>query len=360
MPGLDFTTPPVALPATPRPIVLIGAGGIARDAHLPAYQRAGFPVALIADRDPSRAAALAADFKLPAAASVVDAIAHAPADAIFDLAVPASALAEVLARLPAGASVLIQKPFGETLAHARALRTLCNDRSLVAAVNFQLRFAPAVRTARALIAAGAIGELHDIEARVTVHTPWHLWTFLQGLPRVEILYHSIHYVDLIRSFLGDPAGVWAQTTRSPAAPDLAATRTTMAFDYGDSVRATITTNHSHDCGSRHQESYLKWEGTRGAIKARLGVLLDYPRGEPDALELCQISAGSTQRHWQTIPVDGTWFPDAFIGPMATLQRVAVGESTELPTTVSDAIRTMAVVEAAYLSNATGATPIPSA
>ncbi len=346
---------------SPRPIVLIGAGGIARDAHLPAYQRAGLPVVLVADRVPAKAAALAADFHLPATAtSVADAIKRAPADAVFDLAVPASALPEILAALPVGAPVLIQKPFGENLSQVRTLLDLCTRQRLTAAVNFQLRFAPAVRLARALIAAGAIGDLHDLEARVTVHTPWHLWSFLQGLPRVEILYHSIHYIDLIRSFLGDPTGVYAKTTRSPAAPHLAATRTTMALDYGDQLRATITTNHSHDYGPRHQESYLKWEGTHGAIKARLGVLLDYPHGEPDVLEACFTGPNSSDRTWQTIPVDGTWFPDAFIGPMAALQRFAAGESTELPTAVADAFRTMAVVEAAYTSSASGATPIPSA
>jgi len=33
------------LPSAPRPIVVIGAGGIVRDAHLPIYRRLNFPVA---------------------------------------------------------------------------------------------------------------------------------------------------------------------------------------------------------------------------------------------------------------------------------------------------------------------------
>ena len=33
------------MPSTPRPIVIIGAGGIVKDAHLPAYRKAGFLVA---------------------------------------------------------------------------------------------------------------------------------------------------------------------------------------------------------------------------------------------------------------------------------------------------------------------------
>src|SRR5579864_3957687 len=36
-------------PSAPRPIVVIGAGSIVRDAHLPIYKRLGFPVAGIFD-----------------------------------------------------------------------------------------------------------------------------------------------------------------------------------------------------------------------------------------------------------------------------------------------------------------------
>ena len=52
---------------------------------------------------------------------------------------------------------------------------------------------------------------------VNVLTPWHLWGWLAEIPRVEIVYYSIHYIDLIRSFLGDPAGVYAKTNKHPSA-----------------------------------------------------------------------------------------------------------------------------------------------
>jgi predicted dehydrogenase len=351
----------VPLPRSVRPIISIGAGGIVRDAHLPAYRLAGFPVIGVFDRDGAKAAKLAADFGLPRVfTTLAEAVAGAPADAIYDVAVPASVLGEILPVLPDGAAVLVQKPFGEDLAAARSLLALCRRKRLQAAVNFQLRTAPGVAAARRLVDAGAIGELHDIEVRVTVYTPWQLWTFLEGIPRVEILYHSIHYVDLVRSFLGEPRGVHAKTVRHPSAPRLAATRTTLALDYGDTVRATITTNHGHAFGPRHQESYVKWEGTRGALKLRLGLLLDYPRGESDTLEQCSLAANGQPGDWQVVPLEGNWFPHAFVGPMASLMRFANGESTELPTRVEDAFHTMAVVEAAYESSTRGATPIPHA
>jgi hypothetical protein len=52
-------------PSAPRPIVLIGAGGIVRDAHLPAYRAAGLPLQGVYDTDRARAEALAREFGIP-------------------------------------------------------------------------------------------------------------------------------------------------------------------------------------------------------------------------------------------------------------------------------------------------------
>jgi hypothetical protein len=131
--------------------------------------------------------------------------------------------------------------------------------------------------------------------------------------------------------------------------ELASTRTAIAFDYGDVRRANIATNHGHAFGTRHQESFVKLEGTRGAAVVRMGVNLDYPRGRPDELEYCVTDGGGTPA-WTSVRLEGSWFPDAFVGPMASLMRFASGEATELPTSVEDAWRTMAVIEACYASS----------
>jgi predicted dehydrogenase len=347
-----------ALPAAPRKIVSIGAGAIVRQAHLPAYMKAGWTVSSVFDSDRPRAEAVARDFRVGrVCASLDEAVSSAPGGAVFDLALPASAILGVLAALPDGAVVLIQKPMGEDLAKATAIRDLCRSKGLVAAVNLQLRFAPNMIAARDIVSRGLIGDLHDVDVRVTCSMPWHLWTFLYGIPRMEIIYHSIHYVDLVRSFLGEPAGVWCKTQRHPEMMDLASTRTAIAFDYGDVRRANVATNHGHRFGTRHQESTLKLEGTRGAAVVRMGVNLDYPRGRPDELEYCIAGKGTPA--WNSVRLEGAWFPDAFMGPMASLMRFASGESGELPTSVEDAWRTMAVIEACYESSSHGASPIPT-
>ena len=348
----------VELPLVHVPIVSVGVGGIVETSHYPAYQKAGFTIAGLYDANQSRATQMADKFGVPTVyTSLTDAINHAPANAIFDVAVPASAILSILRQLPDGRGVLIQKPMGETLEEARQIRELCHAKHLTAAINFTLRFAPLAIAARSLITQGIIGTLHDMEIRVTDYMPWELWTFLYGIPRMEILYHSIHYVDLVRSFLGEPQGAYAKTVKNPKQPQLASTRTNMILDYGDTLRANIETNHGHEFGRRHQESYVKWEGTNGAIKAQMGVNLDYPEGEPDWFEYCVLEPGKPTE-WQNIPINGTWFPDAFIGTMSSLMRFIEGSARDLPTSVDDAFKTMAVVEAAYESSARGATSIP--
>src|SRR5215472_6351183 len=130
----------VELPVTPVPIVSIGAGGIVEASHYPAYRKAGFTVTGLYDANPSRAAIMADKFKVPAVySSLADAVSQAPANAIFDLAVPATAILSILPQLPDGRGVLIQKPMGETLEEARQIRALCHAKHLTAAINFQLR-----------------------------------------------------------------------------------------------------------------------------------------------------------------------------------------------------------------------------
>jgi predicted dehydrogenase len=342
-------------PNSPRPIVVLGTGGIARTAHLPAYAKAEFPVIAVADSYPGRASELAAERQIARSfESVAEAVRFAPVDAVFDVAVPASQILAVLPQLPKGAAVLIQKPMGETLEEARSIRELCRQRGLTAAVNFQLRYAPNNLAAVALAKAGLLGELHDMEVQVRTYMPWHLWTFLATAPRLEILYHSIHYLDLVRSWLGNPLGVYAKTVRSPQCAGLAATKTSMILDYGEWKRVFIVTNHGYDFGAETQCSFVQWEGTGGAIRMEMGVILDYPKGKPDTLAYAE--RGSDEG-WKSVPLSGNWFPDAFAGSMGALQAYVEGSVSELPIGFESAYETMALVEAAYRSSARQAEPL---
>jgi predicted dehydrogenase len=342
------------MPDNPLPIVIIGAGGIVRDAHLPAYEIAKFPVAGIYDASPGKAQLLVDSFGFVKVAFDSPDLLFRKAlelGAVYDLAVPADQILKILERLPDGSAVLIQKPMGENLEQATKISDLCRKKALLAAVNFQLRHAPFILAARDLIHQGLIGEVFDIEFKVGVHTPWELWEFLKIKPRVEILYHSIHYVDTVRAFFGDPSKVYANTIKHPNVKSLAATRSTIVLDYGGFKQARILTNHGHNFGSKHQESYLKIEGTHGAIKIQIGVSFDYPKGRPSKFEY--YSKKINKECWQEIPLTGDWFPHAFIGPMASLQNQIKNPLSAFSNSVEDAFQTMSLVEKLYESNEKG-------
>ena len=110
----------------------------------------------------------------------------------------------------------------------------------------------------------------------------------------------------------------------------------------------MTINHTHSFGRKNQDAYIRLEGTKGAAKMKLGLLLDYPTGEPEELEI--ITEGTD---WIKFDIQGKWFPDAFIGVMANMQRFKNGEDSQLLTSIDDSIHTMAVVDSCGISSQSG-------
>ena len=338
-------------PRRPRPIIVIGAGAIVRTAHLPAYRRLALPVAGFYDIVPRQAQSTAAIAQAATVFPTIEAAGQHP-DAVFDVAVPGDQIVGILERLPEGAPVLIQKPMGANLPEAERILACCRTRGLVAAINFQLRFAPGMLALHDLVTGGDLGTIVDIDVRVVIEQPWHNWTFMVGAPRVEILYHSIHYIDAIRWLVGEPRGVYCKAVAHPDTPQLRDTRSSIILDYGDRLRCSLVLNHTHKADATHKTSQIIVEGTSGAARVTWGVNLNYPFGPPDTM---QVTA--SRGVWENVPLRGSWFTEAFEGPMSNLQRFVAGDDPVLVSSVEDAISTMATVEACYESSARGSTPI---
>lgn len=322
-------------------VLSIGAGDIVRNAHYPAYRLAGFELAGLFDSRPETASATAALFQVPfVAKSIAELASRYGERTAFDLALPASAIASVLPQLPDGAVVLMQKPMGENTGQAEEIVEICQRKNLNAAVNFQLRTAPYVLAAKRLIADGIIGTVHEVDVKINLHTPWERWSFLEGVPAMELYYHSIHYLDLVRDLLGEPSHIQGLLSKHPLTPNLDCSRsaTVLGFEGGD--RATVVTNHGHVYGGLHQESSLRIEGSAGSIVIQMGLNLNYPDGGEDYLHLWP--AGGSE--WHQVPLKGSWFPHAFIGSMGSLMKAAE-ESKNAPTQVEDSLKTMQLLGA---------------
>ena len=334
-------------PSKLSPIIIIGCGGIVKDAHLPAYQKGNFEVAGLFDVDTSKAQSLADEYKISRVfSSLEEALSNS--DAIFDLALPPANLLEVVEKLPENIFAIFQKPLGRSLEEGNKIRKICHQKNIKACMNFQLRFSPIMLPVYEAIKNDLLGELVELEVHINVHTPWELWPFLKTLDRVEVPLHSIHYIDWIRSVLGNPKSLYCQSVKHPKVTELADCRTSAIFNYGEQIRCCMSINHTHSFGRKNQDAYIRLEGLKGSAKMTLGLLLDYPKGEPEELE---IKTEGTD--WIKLDISGKWFPDAFIGVMSNMQRFKNGEDEKLFTSIDDSIHTMAVVDTCGLSSQSG-------
>lgn len=340
-------------PSSLRPITLIGAGAIVTDAHLPAYRNAGFPVSGIFDIDQARARSVAERFGIPTVHPDLASAVAAPG--ILDIALPPGAVLDTVAALPRGAVALLQKPLGRDLAEAGRIVAALEAGGITAAVNLQLRFSPMMLAVRDAIARGWIGDIVDVEVRLNCRTPWQLWPFMSALDAVELPMHSIHYLDLIRSLLGEPRGAFARSVPHPDHPTLKDARSSIILDYGPRARVCLSLNHTYRWGPRHEGAAIRIEGLKGCAIVGLGLLLNYPKGEPETLEI--VTEGSD---WASVPAVRPWFPDAFVAVMSNVQRFAAGEDSVLHTAARDALKTMALVETCIRSSREGGRPLEAA
>jgi len=339
-----------------RPIAIVGAGGIVEGAHLPAYQAAGLDVVGIFDVNAGLASAVAARFGLRTAFASLDDLLASEAE-VIDIAVPPwEQPAVVQAALAARKHVLCQKPLALEVGTATALVEAAERAGLLLAVNQQMRFEEGMAAARAMVQQDWVGDALTMSVLVNVASDWTRWPWLASSDRLEILYHSIHYLDSVRSVLGDPTRVWCTGSRTPGR-DLprGETRTISTLVFDGEVRALVAVSHDNPSGDN--SATFRIDGTRGSIAGTIGLLYDYPDGRPDSLAVNSQTVPTDG--WLSYPVTRRWIPDAFSGPMGSLLE-AIATGTEPATSGRDNLNTLRLVEALYASMDSGETQYLSA
>lgn len=330
------------------PIAIVGAGSIVNDAHMPAYRKAGFNVIGIYDIEADKAASTAARYSIPRVYRSLDELLSGP-ESIVDIAVPARenyALATRVAH--SGKAMLLQKPLAEDLSTAEAIVNVVEETGVIAAVNQQARWMPAALVMRDLIERNLLGEIYQVSFFINVVTPWEQWPWILAGETVEVMYHSIHYLDTIRALLRqEPQLVFADGSRLPGFPTHGETRTTIQLIFADQLRATIVDTHHNIGGLNDQYATFRIDGTEGSAVAELGLLKNYPTGVPDSFRY--MSRRLQPETWITPRLVGSWFPDAFIGTMASVMRGLEGAAGAPETAVRDNLNTLRLVMAAYCS-----------
>ena len=324
-------------------IGIIGCGGIVTGAHLPAYQAAGLQVAAVFDIDQDKARAVATDFDIPVVAGSAEELARRADVDIVDIAVLPWVQPQIVSIVAAaGKHMLCQKPLAMDYVSGVAEVEIAEAAGVLLAVNHQMRWDAGIAASRDLVAQGALGRVTEAQVQVSVSTPLHLWAWIAESPHLDIKIHSTHYLDALRSILGDPVWVTSVHGRYPEqAPVIGETVTKTILEYPDGVQGLVATNHYNQHGPPYAEFRIL--GTEGMLAGTIGLMYDYPNGRPDTLSLYRDG-----QEVQSFDFDTRWLPDAFLGPMSDLMdAIATGRA---PITAGRRmLPTLAIGEAAYRS-----------
>lgn len=117
------------------------------------------------DSDPAALKLTRREVKVPAKrcfASLAEGITAAKPEAVLVTTLIGGHVALTRAALEAGLHVLVEKPFAPSMAEARDLVALAEDRGLTLMVSQNYRFFPAVREVARIVREGTLGRLHGI------------------------------------------------------------------------------------------------------------------------------------------------------------------------------------------------------
>ncbi len=331
-------------PKTDYGIAFVGCGGIVNYGHIPAYKASGFHMIGGFDQNREAAEKTVSDHGLAKVYSSLDELLSDTEVQIVDIAVVPWEQRKIVEKtIAAGKHLLCQKPFSDHYADALAMTEAAEKAGLKIAVHQQFRWGAIIQATRTILQQGWLGHLLDVQVQVSIQTPWDMWPWLASRPRLEVLYHSIHYLDALRYLFSDPQLVTSRHAKHPAQRSNGETKTVTVWDYPGGLQ--ITTSVCHFDWSPGQYSLFRVLGTDGVIEGTIGTNYDYPDGRSDTIRF--TSREHAELNFSaTLP--GKWIPDAFYGPMASLME-AIKTDGEPLTSAQDNLGTLRVVEASYRS-----------
>jgi predicted dehydrogenase len=340
-------------PADRGGVAILGAGTIARSAHLPAYEQYGVGVVGVWSRTPGTTDGLRERF--PFVGRVYPSAEELLADPevrFVDVATgPEGRLAWIEAAVEAGKHVLAQKPLtlsADDLAALPSVLARAEAAGVRVAVNHNGRWAPPWRAVTLLLREGAIGDvvgvthLHDKPLPPLAGTPF------DDVPHMLLTDYLLHWVDITRTWLADGGAgrvtsVQAVDSHVPGQPVEARNPWSATLSLATASGATATLRITGSNVTAQPGCPFWVHGTTGTLRG--SVLLDSDRLELDD------GARSTD-----IPLEGAWFVDGFAAAMGELM-CAVAEDREPENSAADAARSVRLVLAARDSAERGGTPV---
>ncbi len=327
-------------------IGFIGCGGIARGAHLPAYQKCGYKVVAACDMIEDKVKDMQQRFGIPHITTRIEDLLKDEAVQIIDLAVHGGQRLPIIeqicaARPPHLLGVLSQKPFAMKWDDAVRMVELCRRANLPLMVNQQARWAPAHRALKILIERKVFGHIYCVTHfhRSFQDSPG---SWFVALENFNIIDHGIHYIDLCRYFTGlNPIRVKATATMQPGQAAISPMCHVILMEFPPEAQVMAVSYFNNIIRTPQLHRY-EWfiDGTEASAMLSHSELVVSFKDEPE--------------HQQTFRIRGSWFPDAFGGSMGELMR-ALAEGREPQTSGRDNLNSIQIAYAAVESATTGKT-----
>ncbi len=329
-------------------VAVVGCGFFSPN-HLHAWTELGRAALVgVCDLDRDKAAAAAEKFSVPGvfadAAEMLGAVKPDLVDIVTTMGSHRQ-LVELCAakKIP----VIVQKPFGPTVADCKAMVSACADAGVMLMVHENFRFQYPMRQVKAVLESGVLGD--PVWGRISFRTGYDVKAgqpYLFAEERFVVLDLGIHVLDLARFFLGEVDTIVSRHQRIDPrvrGEDMA----TMMLGHACGATSIVDcTYESRQLPDPFPQTLVSIEGTAGALALTRDFQLAVSSGgNRDLRDVSAPLRAWTSQPWH-VAQDSVYRTQAH-----ALDALAAGREPE--TSGGDNLKTYALVEAAYQSAARG-------
>lgn len=342
---------------------IIGLGWAARAFHVPAVRSVpGAEIVGGCDSSEEQRATFAKETGLAAYASLDELFERGRPEVVVIATPPSSHRDLCLAALRAGAHVICEKPFVETVAQADEVIAAAAAAGKQVAVNHQYREKPVFRAVKERVGAAGVGEIVFCQiAQLMDVTPWEepvAWR--RAMPNRTLFEGGVHLVDLMLMLYGEaPEAVYARHSSGLDPSKNADAIHLVMLEFSGGRLAQITIDRLCKAGTRYIDLRVDCEhaSLRASHGGRAMLQIGMKRaGKPGARFIYGLGGVAWEERGtarKTLARNGR--DPAMIATQVLFQKIAAAfaDGREPPASAAEARAGLAVVEAAYSSAATG-------